>query len=129
MDFLIATHRHLVEGLLLVMFLNLGLPYLLRENPPRRIFTTRIGYFGFWMLWAMVLFSGLIVFVFMKQPMTTPVIAMLILSVALPILDAYRAIRLKKIWLQGETGLGFSSKILLAEILLVTGVMQLAIFR
>ena len=129
MDFLIATHRHLVEGLLLVMFLNLGLPYLLRENPPRRIFTTRIGYFGFWMLWAMVLFSGLIVFVFMKQPMTVPVIAMFVLSVALPVLDAYRAIRLKKIWLQGETGLGFSSKIILAEILLVTGVMQLAIFH
>ena len=129
MDFLTATHRHLVEGLLLVMFFNLALPYLLRENAPRRIFSTRIGYFAFWMLWTMVLFSGLIVFVFLKQPMTTPVIAMLVLSVALPVLDAYRAIRLKKIWLQEETGIGFSSKILLGEILLVTGVMQLAIFH
>lgn len=129
MDFLISTHRHLVEGLLLVLLLNLFLPWLFRQLPSRRIFTTRIGYFAFWALWSMVLFSGLIVFVFMKHPMTTSVIAMMLLSLLLPIMDAYRAVRLKRLWLQGEEGLEFSAKVVMAEIILLSAVITLAYIR
>ncbi|WP_457605930.1 hypothetical protein [Nitratifractor sp.] len=123
MDLLLSYHRHLVEGWLLVMLLNLTIPYLLRGDPARSIFWTRIGYFAFWAFWSMVLFSGLIVFIFMKQPMTPPVIAMLILSLLLPVLDAYRAIRLKKLWLADRDGFSFSAKIVGTEILLVTALM------
>ena len=126
MDLLLSYHRHLVEGLTLVILLNLFLPMMLRAIPSKRIFWTRVGYFAFWALWSMVLFSGLIVFVFMKQPMNPAIIAMLSVSVLLPLLDAYRAIRLKRIWISGEDGLSFSMKILMAELLLVLGVMALA---
>ncbi len=126
MDLLLSYHRHLVEGLTLVILLNLFLPLMLRGVPEKRVFWTRVGYFAFWALWSMVLFSGLIVFVFMKQPMTPAVIAMLVVSLLLPILDGYRAIRLKRIWIAGEDGLSFSMKVLMAELLLVLGVMALA---
>ena len=127
MDVLIATHRHLVEGLLLVILLNLFVPAMLRARPDRRVLWTRIGYFAFWALWSMVLFSGLIVFVFMREPMTPSVIGMLAAAVVLPLLDGYRAIRLKKLWIAGEEGLGFSMKILGVEMLLVLAVTGLAL--
>jgi hypothetical protein len=126
MDVLIGYHRHLVEALLLVMGLNLILPYALRGNPERRIFYTRVGYFAFWMFWSMVAFSGLMVWLFAGRPMNLPVILMLVALVALPILDGYRAIRLKKLWLAGEDGVGFSMAVVGIEVALVTLVTVLA---
>ena len=127
MDVLIVTHRHLVEGLLLVILLNVFLPAMLRTSPERRVLWTRIGYFAFWAVWSMVVFSGLIVFVFMRQPLTPAVISMLVVSALLPIFDAYRAIRLRRLWERGEAGLEFSMKVLGAEMLLVLAVTALAL--
>jgi hypothetical protein len=58
--------------------------------------------------------------------MNLPVILMLVALVALPILDGYRAIRLKKLWLAGEDGVGFSMAVVGIEIALVTLVTVLA---
>ena len=69
----------------------------------------------------MVVFSGLIVYVFMKEPSTPPVLGMITLSIILPILDAFRAIKLHKFWRAGESGLGFSIKIIVLEALLIIG--------
>jgi hypothetical protein len=129
MDVLIGYHRHLVEALLLVLGLNLILPYLLRADPAKRIFYTRVGYFVFWAVWAMVAFSGLMVWIFAGRPHTLPVDLMIALVVVLPILDAYRAIRLKKLWLAEEEGIGFSMAVVGIEIALVTLVTVLSLSR
>jgi hypothetical protein len=126
MDVLIAYHRHLVEAWLLVLGVNLILPYVLRNDLPKRVFYTRIGYFVFWALWAMVGFSGLMVWLFAGRPHTLPVDLMIALIVVLPLLDGYRAIRLKKLWLAGEEGVGFSMAVVGIEIALVTLVTVLA---
>ena len=127
MDILIGYHRHLVEAWLLVMGVNLILPYALRGNPVRRIFTTRVGYFAFWAFWAMAAFSGLMVWLFAGRPMTLPVTLMIVSVFLLPVLDGYRAIRLKKLWIAGEEGVGFSMTLVAVEIALVTLVTLLAV--
>ena len=129
MDVLIGYHRHLVEAWVLVMGVNLILPYALRANPARRIFTTRIGYFAFWAFWAMSAFSGLMVWLFAGRPHTLPVDLMMALTLVLPILDGYRAIRLKKLWLAGEEGIGFSMGTVAIEIALTMAVTVLAVSR
>ncbi len=127
MDVLIGYHRHLVEGLLLILLLNLSLPWILQSSPEKRIFYTRVGYFAFWALWSMVAFSGLMVWLFAGRPLTLPVIGMLILTGLLPLLDIYRAVRLKRLWLSGSTGLGFNSAIIGLELALTIGVTLLAV--
>jgi hypothetical protein len=129
MDVLIGYHRFLVEAWLLVMGLNLILPYALRANPPRRIFVTRIGYFAFWAFWAMAAFSGLMVWLFAGRHHTLPVDLMMGLALVLPILDGYRAVRLKKLWLAGEAGIGFSMAVVAVEIALTVSVTILAFSR
>jgi hypothetical protein len=126
MDVLIGYHRHLVEGWLLVMLLNLLLPWALKNADVKRVFYTRIGYFAFWALWAMVLFSGLMVWIFAGRPMTLPIEAMIAAGALLPLLDGYRAIRLKRIWLSGAKGIAFSSQVVAVEILLLLAVTSLA---
>jgi len=129
MDVLTGYHRHLVEGLVLILLLNLSLPWVLRSSAERRIFYTRIGYFAFWALWSMVAFSGLMVWLFAGRPLTPPVTAMLALAGLLPLLDIYRALRLKKIWLSGSEGLGFNTSVVGLELLLTIGVTLLAYWR
>ncbi|ADV47102.1 hypothetical protein [Nitratifractor salsuginis] len=128
MDLLISYHRTLVEGLLLVLLLNLVLPWILRGHPARRIFYTRIGYFAFWAFWAMTVFSGLIVWIFAGRPVSLPILVMLGVMILLPMLDGYRAIRLRRLWLEEKDGLGFHTLIVLLEILAVVATILVSIF-
>ena len=116
MDLLISYHKNLIEGLLLIMALNLLIPWAFSKNRIRMVFWTRVGFFAFWALWTMVVFSGLIVFVFMKQKLSLPVDIMIAFSLLLPFMDGYRAIKLRKLWLKEETGLLFNSVIVGLEI-------------
>ena len=129
MDSIVALHRYMVEGLGFILLINLILPWILRDNLIKRVFYTRIGYFAFWMFWTMAIFSGLIVYIFMKQPMNLAIGAMVAISIVLPILDGYRAIKLKRIWLKEEDGLSFSLKVVSIELALFLIVFILALIK
>lgn len=118
MDVLIHYHFLTVEGLMLVLLINIFLPLALRSNLNKYILYTRIGYFAFWAFWSMSLFSGLIVFVFTKHALTMRVDMMIALAVILPLLDGYRAIKNKKIWLSGGDAVSFSMSVVGIELLL-----------
>ena len=115
---LITYHSALVYALVAVIVLNMLTPYS-SSDFNRVIKRTRIGYFAFWGIWAMVVFAGLVVFVFMKQKLTLSVNAMIFASVVLPFIDGYRAIKLTKFWQNGDLGKSFSLKLLLVELLIV----------
>ena len=127
LDEILSYHRIIVEILLFVLVLNLILPLLLKHKVEKMVLWTRIGYFAFWMFWSMNIFSGLIVFMFTGRTLTLFVIAMIIASILLGMLDTYRAIKTKKIWLKGLDASGLSIVILLAEITLIVLVSLLAI--
>jgi predicted membrane channel-forming protein YqfA (hemolysin III family) len=128
MDLLVSYHRLLVEGLLLVLCLNLLLPWVLRGNPTRRILITRIGFFTFWAFWAMTVFSGLIVWIFAGRPLSLSIFVMWGAMLLLPVLDIYRAVKLRRLWLEEKEGLGFNALILLLEILVLIGTILVSIF-
>ena len=116
MDILIHYHFITVEILLSVMVLNIFLPQALKGNPLKSILFSRIGYFAFWASWSMAVFSGTILFVFTRHQMTTEVVAMIVLSVLLPILDGYRAIKSKRLWMRNEDALSLSFTLVMVEI-------------
>jgi hypothetical protein len=112
--------------LIAVILLNMLISYLVKDFV-KSVKYTRIGYFMFWGAWAMVLFAGLVVFVFMKQPLNLSVITMIVVTILLPIIDGYRAIKLKKFWLQDNLGADFSLKLLFLELILIAGTTILAL--
>ena len=128
MDLLISYHRLLVEGLLLVLCLNLLLPWFLRDNLTRRILVTRIGFFTFWAFWAMTVFSGLIVWIFAGRHLSLSIFIMWGAMLLLPALDIYRAVKLRRLWMEEKEGLGFNAVILLLEILVLIGTILVNIF-
>lgn len=116
LDEIISYHRYTVEFLLLVLLVNLLLPSLLRRDVARMVFWSRVGYFAFWMSWSMVVFAGLILFMFTGRALTLPVDAMLAASVLLGVMDGYRAFRSKKQWLKGLDAYRFSAAMIGGEI-------------
>ncbi len=128
MEVLLAYHRHTVEGLILVMLINIILPHLLKSNLPKMVLYSRIGFFFFWTLWSMVVFTGVVTLVFTKMHLSLNVWLMIALATILPILDGYRAIRItKKYWLNGEDGIKFSNIIVGVELTLTVVMMIIAL--
>ena len=121
LDEIIGYHRWAAEGLLAVMAINLLIPYLLRQNIVRMVFWVRVGYFAFWAFWTMTAFAGLIDWIFTRQALPGRVIVMIVVALILPVLDGYRAIRLKRIWLAGGDGVGFNTAIVGSELALTLG--------
>ncbi len=124
---MINLHNLLIQILIAVMAINIALPYIFKEKT-RAIKFTRIGFFTFWAIWAMVIFVGLVIFAFMKMKLTIPIILMLITSIILAFLDGYRAIKLSKIWRSGELGVKFNTLILILEII-ITALTVVAIVK
>jgi len=122
LDEIISYHRVIVEILFLVMAVNIILPSLLKQNIEKMVFWTRVGYFAFWMFWSMSIFAGLILFMFTHRILTLSVILMIAVSTLLALLEGYRAIRTRKLWMQGLDASRFSATILGLEILLLAAV-------
>jgi len=128
MEVLLAYHRHTVEGLILVMLINIILPHLLKSNFPKMVLYSRIGFFLFWTLWSMVVFTGVVTLVFTKMHLNLNVWLMIALATILPILDGYRAIKItKKYWLNGESGIKFSNIVVGVELFLTVTMMIIAL--
>ena len=128
MDILLAYHRHTVEGLILVMLLNIILPHLLKKDLAKVVFFSRVGFFLFWTLWSMIVFTGLIVLVFTKMHLNQNVWLMIALATILPILDGFRAVKVtKKYWQKEENGIAFSNIIVGIELILTVAMMIIAL--
>ena len=127
MTALIHYHETLVKVFLFVIVINMLLPYIFKNNLTNFIKYTRIGFFAFWGAWAMVVFSGLIVFVFMKQPQSIAIYGMIATAVILPFLDGFRAVKLTKIWKEKQFGNKFNLTILLIELAIIILITVLSI--
>jgi len=127
MSEILAWHRWVAEGLLIVMLINLIAPYLLRSRPEQMVFVTRVGYFAFWAFWTMAVFGGLITWIFKLQAWPPTVIAMVVVAAVLIPIDIYRAVTLKKIWIRGGDGITYNTLWVGIEIALTGGVIAYAL--
>ena len=105
LDEIIGYHRWAVYGLLAVMGYNLLIPMLMRSQILKMIFWTRVGYFAFWAFWTMVVFGGIITWIFKLRELSLPVLAMMVVSAVLLGIESMRPFKLKALWLSGEDGI------------------------
>ena len=127
LELLLQTHLYMVKFFIVALVIIGALPNLLRSSFERIIFWSRIGFFLFWAAWTMVVFSGLLIFAVERGELKVAVVVMIVASTLLAFLDGYRAVKLKKYWLQEESGLKFSNTIVLLETFIVIAVTILAI--
>jgi len=128
LDEIIAYHRWAAEGLLIVMLINLLVPYLLRRELPRLVFWTRVGYFAFWAFWSMVIFGGLITWLFTLRHLPATVITMMVVAAVLAFMDGYRSVKLRRLWIKGNNGLAFNTQWIGAEIVLTLAMLLYGLY-
>lgn len=112
-------HRYVIQILLLAVMFNALLPYVLKSNPKKMIFISRIGYFFFWAMWAIVLFSGMMAFMFSGRDANTNFWLMVISIVIIGVLEGYRSVVSKKSWANGNLKLRHAFIILLMEAIVI----------
>ena len=127
LEFFLLTHLYTVKFFLFVLVVIGVLPNLIKSNLERQILWSRIGFYLFWAGWTMVVFSGLLIFAIEQGQMKIAVLMMIAASALLAFLDIFRARKLKKIWLEKESGLRLSNGIVFVEILVVITVTLFAL--
>ena len=126
-SFIVTYHKYITQALLFIIALNAAVPYLLRSNFDKMRLFSRIGYFIYWMGWAALLFSGVMAFMFSGRVADTPFWVMVVATLLLGYLEAYRSVKSAKLWLEGNNALSFSFKVLIAEALVIGIVTYVAI--
>ncbi len=127
LEFFLLTHLYTVKFFLFVLVVIGVLPNLIKSNLERQILWSRVGFYLFWAAWTMVVFSGLLIFAIERGQMKAAVLMMIAASALLAFLDIFRARKLKKIWLEKESGLRLSNGIVFVEILVVITVTLFAL--
>ncbi len=127
LEFFLLTHLYTVKFFLFVLVVIGVLPNLIKSNLERQILWSRVGFYLFWAGWTMVVFSGLLIFAIERGQMKAAVLMMIAASALLAFLDIFRARKLKKIWLEKESGLRLSNGIVFVEILVVITVTLFAL--
>ncbi len=127
LEFFLLTHLYTVKFFLFVLVVIGVLPNLIKSNLERQILWSRVGFYLFWAAWTMVVFSGLLIFAIEQGQMKVAVLMMIAASALLAFLDIFRARKLKKIWLEKESGLRLSNGIVFVEILVVITVTLFAL--
>jgi len=127
LGWLIEIHTVVIKVLLFTLLLIVVVPNFFKKSISRLIFYTRVGYFAFWAVWSAVVFNGLLLLAIERGRVSVAIIAMITASIAIALLEAYRAITLKKIWQKEQNGLKFSNIILLIELVIVVAVTVLVV--
>ena len=128
LDEIIAWHRWAAEGLFIVMLVNLAVPYLLRRELPRMVFWIRVGYFAFWAFWSMVIFGGLITWIFTLRQLPATVMTMIVVAGMLASIDGYRSVGLRRLWIKGDEGVSFNTLWIGIELILTLSMLLYGLY-
>ena len=115
----------MVKVFLIMLFVNLVIPFLFKSNSVKAIKMTRMSYFLFSALLAMVAFTGMILFMLMSAPWSMGMTGMVVVFVLLSVVEIIRSQKLREAWLKGENGIAVSYRYVLIEIVM-TGAMIIA---
>ena len=103
-----------------LLVINLLVPWLFRRNEMREIRATRITFFLFSSLLSMVAFTGVILFMIAEVPWSTRMSLMVAAFIALAGVEIARSIKLRRLWLDDESGISLSWRYVLIEIAITT---------
>jgi len=121
---ILAYHSMMVTLFLIVLFMDLALPYFFRRERAREIKMTRISFFVYTAMLTMVAFSGAVLFMVMKSGWNAGSVLMVLLFIFLAAAEIARSRKLTEVWRRGESAFAYSWPYVVAEIT-ATGLMVL----
>jgi len=115
-------HVVTINLFLFLLATNLLIPWLFRRNEMREIKATRITFFLFSSLLSMVAFTGVILFMIAELSWNTRMSLMVVAFITLTGIEVARSMKLRRLWLRGESGVSLSWRYVLIEIVIIVAV-------
>ncbi len=120
-------HIVTINLLLFLLAINLLIPWLFRRNEMREIKATRITFFLFSSLLSMVAFTGVILFMIAELSWNTRMSLMVAAFIALAGVEIARSVKLRRLWLEDESGVSLSWRYVSVEIMIATAMILFTI--
>jgi len=120
-------HVVTINLFLFLLAINLLVPWLFRRNEMREIKATRITFFFFSALLSMVAFTGAILFMIAEILWNTRMSLMVAVFIALSGVEIARSLKLKRLWIRGESGVSLSWRYVLIEIVIAAAMILFTI--
>ncbi len=120
-------HIVTINLLLFLLAINLLIPWLFRRNEMREIKATRITFFLFSSLLSMVAFTGVILFMIAELSWNTRMSLMVAAFIALAGVEISRSVKLRRLWLEDESGVSLSWRYVSVEIMIATAMILFTI--
>jgi hypothetical protein len=112
-------HTVLSKIFLVLLAMNFFVPWFFRKEWRKEIRPTRITFFLFWAVLAMVAFSGMILWMLAKSPWSLEITAMTMSMGVLMIFEIARVKAINKAWMAEKSAFEISGKWVLSEIAVV----------
>ncbi len=120
-------HVAMINFFLFLLAINLLIPWLFRRNEMREIKATRITFFLFSSLLSMVAFTGVILFMIAELSWNTRMSLMVAAFIALAGVEISRSVKLRRLWLEDESGVSLSWRYVSVEIMIATAMILFTI--
>ncbi len=122
-------HSITIKIFLVMLVINLFIPAITQSTRAIEIKSTRVSFFLFSGLLAMVAFTGMIAMMLMEMSFNLTIIIMVVALILLTLLEVYRSRELHKLWTVSESGVSTSWKFVLLEIVVVAIMVALMIME
>jgi hypothetical protein len=116
-------HAVMIKIFLALLVINLLIPSMFKSSRGREIKGTRISYFLFSALLAMVAFTGIILYMLMDSPWNLGLTAMVVVFLLLSAIEIARSRRIRRAWMEGKSAASLSWRYVALEIVLMLAMM------
>ncbi len=120
-------HVVTINLFLLLLLINLAIPWLFRRDEMREIKATRITFFLFSSLLSMVAFTGVILFMIAELSWNIRMSLMVAVFIALAGVEITRSMKLRRLWLRDKSGMSLSWRYVLIEIVITAAMILFTI--
>jgi hypothetical protein len=124
-----SYHSVLTYMFLVLLAINLYIPWGFRDNLAKEIKVTRISFFLFSAMISMVAFTGVTLFLIAKDSWNIMITLMMVAFVLLSALEVARSKRLTRLWRVGDNAALTSWRYVGAQILITLSMIAISLYR
>ena len=126
---MLVYHTVMIKLFLLLLIVNLWVPWIFRSERYREIKATRITFFFFSAMVTMVAFTGAVLALITEASWNFWIVSMIFVWILLSIVEVLRSQKLTQAWLADRSAVSFSWHYVAIEIVLVAGMVLIAVLK
>ncbi len=123
----LVYHSVMIKLFLVLLVINLWVPWIFRHDIMKEVRRTRITFFFFSAMLTMVAFTGAVLVLIAELPWDSGMTLMVLAWVLLSAVEITRSMKLTRLWREGKSVVSVSWRYVMAEIAITTAMILFAV--